>query len=444
MGGEWESVALEDVAREVTVGYVGSMTSEYAETGIPFLRSKNVDVLRINADDIRYISQGFHQKISKSSLSPGDVVIVRTGKPGTSAVIPDWLEEANCSDLVIVRCGPRVNNHFLAYYVNTVAASHVNAHLVGAVQQHFNVGSAKAMSISLPPLSDQEAIVGILGTLDDKIELNRQMNATLEAMAQALFKSWFVDFDPVIDNALAAGHPIPEPLQARASARAALGDARKPLPYAIQQQFPNRFVFNDEMGWVPEGWVISTFGRVSNCFDSKRIPLSKKQREEKKPGAIPYYGATSVMDHVNEWIFDDVYLLVGEDGSVVKQDGTPYVQYIWGRSWVNNHAHVLQGAAGISTEHLLLFISRANISAYVTGAVQPKINQKNLNSIPFLLATDRLNEEFDQIVKPYFERKRSLAVESDLLSEVRDTLLPKLLSGQLRVPEAERQVAEVL
>ena len=260
MGGEWESVALEDVAREVTVGYVGSMTSEYAETGIPFLRSKNVDVLRINADDIRYISQGFHQKISKSSLSPGDVVIVRTGKPGTSAVIPDWLEEANCSDLVIVRCGPRVNNHFLAYYVNTVAASHVNAHLVGAVQQHFNVGSAKAMSISLPPLSDQEAIVGILGTLDDKIELNRQMNATLEAMAQALFKSWFVDFDPVIDNALAAGNEIPEELKERADIREALGDARKPLPEEIQNLFPSEFEHTEEMGWIPKGWTVSTVG----------------------------------------------------------------------------------------------------------------------------------------------------------------------------------------
>ena len=96
------------------------------------------------------------------------------------------------------------------------------------------------------------------------------------------------------------------------------------------------------MGWIPKGWRVLNFGEVSNCFDSKRIPLSKKQRGQKQPGTIPYYGATSVMDYVNEWIFDDIYLLIGEDGSVLKEDGSPFVQYIWGQTWVNNHAHVLQ------------------------------------------------------------------------------------------------------
>jgi len=254
MGSEWREVKLEDVARELTVGYVGSMTSEYVKSGIPFLRSKNVDTLNINTGDLKYISGNFHKKIGKSRLPPGDVVIVRTGKPGTCAVIPHWLEEANCSDLVIVRCGPEINNHFLSYYVNTVALSHVNAHLVGAVQQHFNVGSAKTMKVYLPPINEQEGIVEVLGTLDDKIELNRQMNATLEAMAQALFKSWFVNFDPVIDNALAAGNPIPDALQKRAEVRRALGDRRKPLPADIEQHFPDRFVFSEEMGWIPEGW----------------------------------------------------------------------------------------------------------------------------------------------------------------------------------------------
>ena len=110
------------------------------------------------------------------------------------------------------------------------------------------------MKVYLPPINEQEGIVEVLGTLDDKIELNRQMNATLEAMAQALFKSWFVNFDPVIDNALAAGNPIPDALQKRAEVRRALGDRRKPLPADIEQHFPDRFVFSEEMGWIPEGW----------------------------------------------------------------------------------------------------------------------------------------------------------------------------------------------
>ena len=124
----------------------------------------------------------------------------------------------------------------------------------------------------IPSLHEQKAIAHILGSLDDKIELNRRMNATLEAMAQALFKSWFVDFDPVIDNALAAGHPIPEPLQDRAEARAALGDQSHPLPEAIRQQFPNRFVCNEEMGWVPEGWKIELLKNLATKIGSGATP----------------------------------------------------------------------------------------------------------------------------------------------------------------------------
>jgi type I restriction enzyme S subunit len=194
---DWREVRLEEVADEITVGFVGTMSSEYIDSGIPFLRSQNVEPLRVNHKDLRFISPEFHKKIGKSRLSPGDVVIVRTGKPGACSVVPDWLVDANCSDLVIVRCSRELNNQFLAYYINTVATDHVTAHLVGAVQQHFNVGSARTLRINLPTLAEQQAIASVLGSLDDKIELNRRMNETLEAMALALFKSWFIDFDPV-------------------------------------------------------------------------------------------------------------------------------------------------------------------------------------------------------------------------------------------------------
>ncbi|WP_052286176.1 hypothetical protein [Methanococcoides burtonii] len=92
------------------------------------------------------------------------------------------------------------------------------------------------------------------------------------------------------------------------------------------------------------------------------------------------------LNSYNKSIFDGIYLLLGEDGSVLKDDGSPFIQYIWGKSWVNNHAHVLQGTNNVSTEHLMLFMQNQNISVYVTGAVQLKLNQKNMNSIPFINA----------------------------------------------------------
>ena len=179
---------------------------------------------------------------------------------------------------------------------------------------------------------------------------------------------------------------------------------------------------------VPKGWEYCSFGDVSECFDSKRIPLSKQQREKRK-GNIPYYGATSVMDYVDEAIFDDIYLLVGEDGSVLKEDGTPFTQYIWGKSWVNNHAHVLKGRNGISTEHLMIFIQQTNISAYITGAVQLKLNQKNMNSIPFLKANNAINAFFAEYIESLYAKIRKNFDENKVLEATRDLLLPKLLSG---------------
>lgn len=139
------------------------------------------------------------------------------------------------------------------------------------------------------------------------------------------------------------------------------------------------------------------------------------------------------MDFVDDFIFDGIYLLLGEDGSVIKEDGTPFVQYVWGKCWVNNHAHVLQGAGSVSTEQLMLFIDRKNIAAYVTGAVQLKLNQKNMSSIPFLKASDEINSKFLEFITPLYEEFRKNTEQSHTLAQLRDTLLPKLISGELRI-----------
>ena len=150
------------------------------------------------------------------------------------------------------------------------------------------------------------------------------------------------------------------------------------------------------------------------------------------------------MDFIDEWIFDDTYLLIGEDGSVIKEDGGPFVQYIWGKGWVNNHAHVLQGKAGISTEHLMLFMQSQNIAAYVTGAVQLKINQGNMNSIPFLNAGNHVNQQFAEYITPFYERIKLLAEKNETLIKLRDILLPKLISGELHIPKAKQLTEEAM
>jgi len=179
---------LGDLA-DLTVGHVGLMTSEYAESGVPFLRSLNIRPFRIDASDIKFISRKFHERLKKSALKPGDVVVVRTGEPGTATVIPQWLSEANCSDLVIVRPRPGLDPRYLAYLINGASRGFVNSRTVGAVQQHFNVGAARELPVPDLPLEEQRQIAGALGTLDDLIDTNRELRIRLEATRRTIVVS---------------------------------------------------------------------------------------------------------------------------------------------------------------------------------------------------------------------------------------------------------------
>ena len=157
LGWAWSRIGT--TVQRVTVGYVGPMTSQYAEHGVPFLRSQNVRADRFRWEGLISIRPEFHQTILKSSLAPGDVVIVRSGNVGTACVIPDQLPEANCSDLVIAKNPMAVHPRFLSFYLNSLGSEHVEAGTVGMALTHFNTKSVATMPIPLPPLAEQGRIV---------------------------------------------------------------------------------------------------------------------------------------------------------------------------------------------------------------------------------------------------------------------------------------------
>ncbi len=244
--------------------------------------------------------------------------------------------------------------------------------------------------IKLPPLEEQKAIAHTLSLLDDKIELNLKINATLEEMAQAIFKNWFVDFEPFKDG---------------------------------------EFI-ESELGLIPKGWVVGNLGDVIELFDNKRRPLSKKQRENMSKN-YPYYGATSLMDYVEDYIFEGAYILLGEDGTVIDDKDKPVLQYVWGKFWANNHAHVIQSKNGYSLNSLYLLLKNLNVKSVVTGAVQPKINQSNLKSLKVIIPDNNILKKYNHILEPIFEKYKLLVDETETLKNIRDTLLPKLMSGEL-------------
>ena len=258
------------------------------------------------------------------------------------------------------------------------------------------------IEIIIPPINEQSAIAKILSDLDSKIELNQQMNKTLEAIGQAIFKHWFVDFE------------FPN---------------EKGKPYKSS----GGEMIDSELGEIPKGWKVGKLGEIMENFDSKRVPLSSRERDPIK-GEFPYYGAASIMDYINKYIFDGVYLLMGEDGTVIDDDEHPVLQYAWGKFWVNNHAHVLRGKGDFTTEYLFVLLNNMNIKHIVTGAVQPKINQGNLNSIKIIIPDRITLKLFSELISHLFNKYKIDCDEINSLIKTRDSLLPRLMSGKIRVP----------
>ena len=173
-------------------------------------------------------------------------------------------------------------------------------------------------------------------------------------------------------------------------------------------------------------------GDVVALEDSKRIPLNSRDREARK-GPYPYYGATSVMDHVDDYLFDGVRVLLGEDGTVIDSEGKPILQYVWGKYWVNNHAHILTPSAGYSLEAIYIALSRTTINHIVTGAVQMKISQRNLKSLEIEMPSPESLDYLQDLFAVY----RSNQDESAKLASLRDVLLPKLMSGEIDVSKVD-------
>ena len=374
------------------------------------------------ADKPRFVSDTIYKKWMKTPLYEGDVLLTSEAPSGSVAYIKETKEWCLGQRLFCLRTNPSIAyGRYLFYVLQTKKLQHdINARSTGTTVSGIRQSELVKLVIPLPPVPTQKAIAKILGNLDEKIEINKKTNKTLEGIAKALFKSWFVDFDPV---------------KAKSEGRST------GLPDEISNLFPDSFE-DSELGAIPTGWDVSVIGDISENFDKKRVPLSKEERSQRK-GNFPYFGATGVFDYIDDFLFDGVYLLIGEDGSVETENGTAFTQYVKGKIWVNNHAHVLNGIDPISTEFLYCFFQFFKINPYITGAVQLKLSQGRMNMISLPLADSNCLKIFDQQVKPIFSKIILNKKESQVLERIRDTLLPILISGDLSIPDAEKMIEEV-
>ena len=340
----------------------------------------------------------------KYCVEPGDIVLATRQQSDNlpilamPAIIPPSLKAKKIiygTNLYKVENHSEVTNDFLFWQLKTPNyIDYISSVKTGSVVRMVTKKNVEDYVFRCPPKEVRDRISKLLWGLDRKIELNNKINADLEEMAQAIFKNWFVDFEPFKDG---------------------------------------KFV-DSELGMIPEGWKVGGLFDIAEIFDKKRKPLSGNVRE-KMDKIYPYYGATSCMDYVDDYIFDGIYTLIGEDGSVVKENGLPYMQYVWGKMWVNNHAHILQGKNGYSTEMIHALLSITNIKFLVTGAVQAKLSQGNMQKILVAIPPKNVLDEIRPVIDNLYSKIRSLSDENSRLSLLRDTLLPRLMSGEIEVPE---------
>ncbi|WP_200628903.1 restriction endonuclease subunit S [Stutzerimonas balearica] len=375
---DWREVRLEDVCERITVGHVGSMANEYVSEGIPFLRSQNITPFKVDLRDVKYITSEFNEKLKKSALKPGDVAVVRTGYPGTAAVIPRALMVSNCSDLVIIRPGEEIDSWFLSCLFNSVwGKSMVAGNLVGVAQQHFNVGAAKNLRIRLPPIQIQQTIASILRNYDDLIENNTRRIEILEEMARRLYAEWFVQF---------------------------------------------RFPGHEEKQLAFE---------QLNIFDifSVRYGKGLSKKELINGGEFPVYGAAKVIGHYHSYTYADRQIIAGCRGSVGEFRITEP------KSFVTNNSFVFLPRASVDFFWGYQALKMRGLKDVIGGAAQPQITLDALQSISIPYPSNELREAYSDSVSPLFSMVWNLERKNKNLRTQRDLLLPKLISGEIDVSD---------
>ncbi len=336
-------------------------------------------------EKIRFLSDETYKTWFRAHPLPGDIIFVCKGTPGRVCMVPDPIDFCIAQDMVALRVNEKIiyNRYLLVVLRSYEVQTQITQCSVGDVIPHFKKSFFEQILIPIPPMEIQKFIGDFYFSFSLKIENNTQINHNLEEQAKAIFDASF--------------------------------------PYSCDDE-------------LPEGWRCGTVGEVIEIHDAKRIPLSSAERE-KMDKVYPYYGAASLMDYVDNYLFDGVYLLLGEDGTVITDAGFPILQYVWGKFWVNNHAHVLTGRSGFNVESLLLLLQKTSVKSVVTGAVQPKISQMNLKRIPVVIPPFENISTFNDKIAPLFTKIRTNIEESKRLAQLRDSLLPKLMSGEIDVSE---------
>jgi type I restriction enzyme S subunit len=438
MAGEYDTVPLGDVA-SVRSGFAFK-SSDWSETGIPVVKIANIKGGNLVMDGCSFVPQAIADSAGEFTLQAGDILIAMTGYIGDVAIVRERDLPAVLNQRVgrfSIRDPLRLDPRFLFYVLrDDDVRKEIESLGYGSAQPNVSPSLIHSVEIPLPPLPEQRAIAHILGTLDDKIELNRRMSQTLEAMARALFKAWFVDFEPVRAKMegrwqRGGGANHDSPLQPG-------------LPAHLYDLFPDRLV-DSELGEIPEGWEV---GCVDDEFDLTMGQSPPGHTYNEVGDGLPFYqGRTDFgFRFPTRRVYCTTPTRLAKKGDTLISVRAPVgdVNMAAEDCAIGRGVAAARHKTGSRSYTYQFMLAQADVFARfeAEGTVFGSISKKDFHAIACVVPPRGLVEEFERRVAPLDGRIEVTERESRTLAALRDALLPKLISGELGVKDAERFLKE--
>ncbi len=401
-------------------------TPPLSPTGYPLIEVKHIQEDRLYPifEDTKYVDQETWDTWFRAHLKPGDILFSTVGSIARSCMVPEKPKFCIAQNVLGFRVNrAKADPRFLYYAINDSFFQHeVHGRTIETVQKSIKVHDLKTCRIPLPPLAEQRAIAAVLGALDDKIELNGRMNATLEAMARALFQSWFVDFDPV---------------------RAKL-DGRPPaaLDPATAALFPDSFQ-DSELGHIPKGWEIRP---LSEKIELLSGGTPKTSEPDYWDGDIPWYSLKDAPSESDVWVIqtekrvtklgieNSAAQILSEGTTIISARGTVGKLALVGTPMaMNQSCYGVRGVKGYADyfTYFALQQATAELQQRTHGTVFDTITRQTFETLDCIFPPATLTQAYEKTVAPLLARLRANLHQSRTLATLRDTLLPKLLGGEL-------------
>ncbi len=381
----WPKVKLKelcyDYKKDIVDGPFGSnlKRSDFQSEGIPVLKIQNIKEGKILPKNQEYITPSKYLELKRHSFQKGDIVMTKLGSPlGVSAIVNNLEKGVIVADLVRIRA-QKINTHFLCYFLNSKEnRDFINSKQKGTTRPRVRLEIVRDLEIPFPAEVEQKRIVSILDKAFEEIEVLKLKQNRISNNLKLLFNTY------------------------------------------IKKLFTN------------DNFSYSNLPHISTNLDSKRVPITKNRRPK---GPYPYYGASGIVDNVKDYIFDENLLLVSEDGANLLARSSPIAFSVSGKIWVNNHAHVLRFNSTITQKFVEYYLESISLAKFVTGAAQPKLNQKSLNEIPIPLVSLVQQKEIVNIIERLDEYKKNLTKVYNQklihLEELKQSILHKAFNGEL-------------